>query len=90
MIVMSHFWLTYGYKEWNFGLLETNLDDIPNTKIQQKICPNALYSERKKLGFLFACPLSQLAPTLLPAYKVQINVGQVYDLLVAIQHPQRH
>ncbi len=84
MIVMSHFWLTYGYKECNFGMLETNLDDSPNTKIQQKNCANALSSEKKKLRFLFACPLTQLTPTLLPAYKVQINVGQVYDLLVDI------
>jgi hypothetical protein len=41
MIVMSHFWLTYGYKEWNLGMLETNLDDIPNTKIQQKNLPHS-------------------------------------------------
>jgi hypothetical protein len=62
-------------------MLETNLDDIPNTKIQHKICPIPLSSKRKKLHFLVACPLSQLAPTLLPAYKVQINVGQVYLLI---------
>jgi hypothetical protein len=84
MIIMSHFRLTYGYKEWNFGILETNLDDIPNTKIQQIFCLIPLSSKRKKLRFLVACLLSQLAPTLLPAYKVQINVGQVYDLLVEI------
>jgi hypothetical protein len=81
---MSHFWLTYGYKEWNFGMLETNLDDIPNTKTEQKICPIPFSSKRKKLCFLFACSLSQLASTLLLTYKVQINVGQVYDLLVDI------
>jgi len=81
---MSHFWLTYGYKEWNFGMLETNLDDIPKTKIQQKNLPHSSSFERNKLRFLLACPLSELAPTLLLAYKVQIIVGQVYDLLVDI------
>jgi hypothetical protein len=71
-------------KEWNFGMLETNLDDIPNTKIQQKICPIPLTSRRKKPTFSSCMSLKSLAPTLLPAYKVPINVGQVYALLVDI------
>jgi hypothetical protein len=51
MIVMSHFWLTYGYKEWNFGMLETNLDDIPDTKIQQNFCPIHVSLKGKNYAF---------------------------------------